>query len=265
MKKISYLVACCTIALTVVSCKKEGCTDPTATNYTVGATKDDGSCQYANQTAPTAPTYNPVFAGTFGTLVALKVVSTTSTPIGNVDSNIGTAVAAFSENGGSSFVGAGTVKVNSNALSVSSNNAYYYNVSSSNPTGIDYTASSTVNWEADGSTWPAFTASTSQGFATVGTITSGNPSTSSSYTVTASSHTNADSTLFMLVGQSGNVMKIVAGAQTQYTFSASEVSSCGAGTGIVEVVGLKYDLQNIASKDYYLINETARTKTVTIE
>ena len=29
------------------SCKKKGCTDPTATNYNEKAKKDDGTCEYA--------------------------------------------------------------------------------------------------------------------------------------------------------------------------------------------------------------------------
>ena len=33
---------------TFVGCKKEGCTDPTATNYDADAKKDDGSCEYDN-------------------------------------------------------------------------------------------------------------------------------------------------------------------------------------------------------------------------
>ncbi|UTW61471.1 hypothetical protein KFE98_15850 [bacterium SCSIO 12741] len=32
--------------LTLQACKKEGCTDPTATNYNTDAGKDDGSCTY---------------------------------------------------------------------------------------------------------------------------------------------------------------------------------------------------------------------------
>ncbi len=36
--------------LSVSSCKKKGCTDSTATNYSEKAKKDDGSCQYAEET-----------------------------------------------------------------------------------------------------------------------------------------------------------------------------------------------------------------------
>lgn len=42
MKKLFILVA--VISFTAVSCKKEGCTNPEATNYDSKAKKDDGSC-----------------------------------------------------------------------------------------------------------------------------------------------------------------------------------------------------------------------------
>lgn len=40
------LVLVTALSMSVVSCKKEGCTDPEATNYNSKAKKDDGSCTY---------------------------------------------------------------------------------------------------------------------------------------------------------------------------------------------------------------------------
>lgn len=45
MKK-SIIILAALIAVTAVSCKKEGCTDETAINYNSKAKKDDGSCTY---------------------------------------------------------------------------------------------------------------------------------------------------------------------------------------------------------------------------
>ncbi len=40
------------LSLGMVSCKKEGCTDPTAENYSEEAKKDDGSCTFADPVVP---------------------------------------------------------------------------------------------------------------------------------------------------------------------------------------------------------------------
>ena len=46
------------LSITALSCKKEGCTDETATNYSEEAKKDDGSCVYdKDETLPVPSTY----------------------------------------------------------------------------------------------------------------------------------------------------------------------------------------------------------------
>jgi len=58
--KLGTLLLTATLAVSVVSCKKEGCMDETAINYDSKAKKDDGTCEYAED--PTA-TPNEVVSG----------------------------------------------------------------------------------------------------------------------------------------------------------------------------------------------------------
>lgn len=252
------------MTLTFTSCKKEGCTDPLASNYTVGATVDDGSCTTDTPTAgaTTPGAYAPSFSGVNGVLVAIQSVSTTSTPIGNIDSYIGTAVATFTEDGGATMIAAGDVDVNTKQLGIQSNNSYVYTPSQSDPTGISYT--NDVTWNGTGGTWPSFTVGSTMGFSTVDAITSGNVSTTSNYTLSSTGVTDADSIYFGVYGPDGSAYHIVAAGSNSYTFPASELGSIGTGTGFVQVVGLKYDPQTIGGKDYWLINETVRTTSVEI-
>lgn len=48
MKKLLLLLAI-PVALSLTGCKKQGCTDMFATNYSDAAKKDDGSCMYTSK------------------------------------------------------------------------------------------------------------------------------------------------------------------------------------------------------------------------
>ncbi len=53
------LISLAIVSLTTMSCKKEGCTDPDATNYDEKAKKDDGSCVYVEGCMdPNSSNYN---------------------------------------------------------------------------------------------------------------------------------------------------------------------------------------------------------------
>lgn len=245
------------------SCKKEGCTDPLATNYNPAAVTDDGSCETATASALAPPSgYTPTYPGTFATLIGIKSISTTSTPIGPINTEIGTAVAVFSEDGGANFMSAGTVSVDGNNLSAQTNNSYVYTPGQSNPAGITY--GSTQNWSGTGAGWPSFNASTSVGFPSVAEISSSDVTMSSGYTLNCGSAVNADSIYFSVYGPNGTAMKIIGGGVSSYTFSASDLNALGAGSGFVQIVGINYDPQTIGGRTYYILNETARTKSVNI-
>lgn len=51
MKKFNFILGAFIVGLSFTSCKKEGCTDNVATNYSEEAKKDDGSCNYTSRVA----------------------------------------------------------------------------------------------------------------------------------------------------------------------------------------------------------------------
>jgi hypothetical protein len=186
--------------------------------------------------------------------------------VGAVKQEIGVPVAFFFNTPGT-YLDGGAVSCNSNALTKQTNNTYNFTPSTSAPTGVDY--SSGVNWSVGGNSTnevPAFTHSPSIGFPQLDSI-SGSISTvtkSNGVTISATNViTNADSVIFSVYGPSGTAQKVLAGSSS-HTFSASDLSAIGTGSGYIQIAAYKIANQTFSAKKYYFINEAVFTKMVTI-
>lgn len=205
----------------------------------------------------------PSFAEGKGTLVAIKSINTTSTPLGPLVTTIGTAVAVFYESVATdSFIDAGEVKAEEQTLTKNENFSYVFKPQASQPKGIDY-SSENVHWEVSGmGSTPAIDETTTMGFPTVGDISSpGTVKLSDGYTLTVPSIDGADSVLFLV----GKVVRTAKGSLTSYTFSANDLSNLSTGTNLVQVAAYKIEDRATDGKIYHFVNETIKSKTVTIE
>lgn len=232
----------CVTGLALVSCKKENPVPeeptPTPVNTPTGST-------------------TPTPVGADGVMWAIKSTSS----VQGFTIEIGTAVGIFM-NGTSDLVNVGNVSVNAQNLSVASNNAYTFTPGQTMPTGLDF--SSSTNWSvAGGNGHAAFTYDASSlTFPSGSAITS--PATvtkANGYTLTCSTVSGADSTLFMI----GNVSKTISGSVTSCTFSSAELSGLSTGTSVVMIVPYKLMQTTINGKNYYFGKERVNQLAVTIE
>lgn len=231
----------CTMSLLVVSCKKE---NPEPEEQTPTASTPTGST-------------TPIPSNADGVMWAIRSTSSFQ----GFAIEIGTAVGIFM-NGTTDLVNVGTVSVNSENLTASSNNAYTFTPNQTSPTGLDF--SNSTDWSVSGGNGhAAFTYDASSlVFPTGSAITSAATVTKANgYTLTCSSVSGADSTLFLI----GNVSKTVPGSANSCTFSASELSGLSAGTSVVMIVPYKLMQATINGKNYYFGKERVNQLAVTIE
>ncbi|MDB4534079.1 hypothetical protein N9242_04335, partial [Vicingaceae bacterium] len=177
-----------------------------------------------------------------------------------ITTTIGTGVATFID-GNSSFIGAGTVKLNTNTLTQNPNNSYVFVPGTTMPTGISFAGN--VSWDVSGGNgFNAFTKNVTIGFPTVSEITSSATVTKSTgYTVTVNNVSGADSVLFLV----GGIDKTISGNATSCTFSSSELSSLANGTAAVQVAAYISTNETIGGKVIYYGNETVQSKTITVQ
>lgn len=237
------------LAISLVSCKKDE-EEPAATT--------GGSTQDSAQTYPTPGDAD-------GVMVAVKAVTVTDTPIGPIETILGTAVSVFTDDGFASgdFITAGSVSCNGGELALNPNNSYTFtDISTTNPTGLDF--NSDVQWEVSGGNGiPTISFNADVfGFPTVGQITSGDTvDKASGYTVSCASVSGADSVLFLV----GGATKTLAGSATSCAFSASDLSDVDTGTNVVQVAAYVSNPTTFDTKKIYFINEFVQSQTVTVQ
>ena len=216
---------------------------------------------------PTDPASNPptpTFTEGFGTLAAVKTVTTFDpgfgVPVQEIILGLGSA-GFFDGTNYDQLLNAGTVTLEGEPLSQYENGAYLSQFDQTNPTGIDFSGNPT--WEVSGAgDIPAISHTTNIGFPTLGSITSSTtiPGTGS-YTLTVSNVSGADSVYFML----GGVVHIEGPNSTSSTFTEAEIDGMGTGANFAQVAPYRFEPQTFSGKQFYFVTETVKTQSVTIE
>jgi hypothetical protein len=209
-------------------------------------------------TAAAAPTIT--ISDGYGVLAAVRSVSYTTIAGMTIPLEVNTAVAAFTTTmGASTFVDGGTVTLNSKGLTKSTNNAYVYQ----NLT--DPLSFSTLSWNVTGSSSvPAISYTDDRpipdytGFSSLpATITK-----SAGVTISlGSAVSNADSIYVTVTDYSDHrIFKRLAGNASECVISSAELASFVAGQGMVQVCPWNLKAEDINSKKFYFVIESAFTK-----
>lgn len=243
LKTILFPFLCFTLLLTFTACVEDDIpmiTDPTT------------------EETPTAP--NPDVGPGDGAFWAVNSITTISTPI-TLDTEVGTAVAVFSNDNFNSFVEAGEVSIMEEALTKNDNNSYVYIPGTTQPLGLQF--SSDYQWKVAGAGAVAgFDHTVDFDFPELGAITSGTTVTKADgYTLTCQSVAKADSVIYLV----GGALKTVAGNVTTVEFTADDLAGVATGASFVQIAAYIYKEATKNGKTYYFGNETVRSQVVEIK
>lgn len=260
MKKLSYLLApVLAFAVLATSCTKEEETKPTPTPTPTPAP------------GPTPPSPTPG-GDISGALICINMVYS-STPAGSpfpieLNTEIGTAI-FYSTPGGSTYVDAGAVSVNDNALEKQSNNTYTkFATAGMTPSDLKFTSGS--NWNVAGSSSvTGFSHSHSSAFPIFsGTIpTSVTKSSGITLTLNSSTVSGADSVYVLVAAGNTSVLKSFAANAGTVTISASDLSALpnvSDNTALFEVCPFNYTFATKNGKRYVFVKEQAVVKNINI-
>lgn len=243
MKNLKFYLSAILIGGALISCEK------------VDELQDQ-----AQDSGFSADTQYPEIEGTNGLLAAINTVTTVeSAPGFPVEVTLGTGVAIFYDSlSTSTFVDAGTVRVEDKTLEKQENGTYAFIPSATDFSGVDYSGSAT--WDVSGS---ANVAAFNETYSTFPST----PDFDGDYsTIEAgaelninleTSVSNADSIIVMLATENGQVLKTYAGNVSSFTFTQAEVESVGTGQGLVQVTPYSFEVRAVNNKSFAFVNETS--------
>jgi hypothetical protein len=241
------------------------------------------SCNKGSTSTPTPPANTPPSvtapSDAWGAMVVVKLKTAYTTPAypglpsQTIAYNVGTAAAVFyNAVGATTFVDAGTTKVNDSLLTKLQNNGYAFSptgIAAGSDLGLNLNGYS-HNWTVSGSSnVTALSYSHSGYLPNIGDVVSSTDvATNAAYTLTVdgTSYT-ADSMIWVLAGPSGHVQHVTGPGVFSNTFSASEVGTVGKGDnqGLVQVAPYFINSTTLNGKKYYFIKESCATKTVSLK
>ena len=237
--------------------------------------KDESNATPANTTpTPPSPTITRVGSTVMaGTLASIRMSYEYTVPQVNmtVPIEIESAVAAFFGSSTNSFVDAGAVSVNTNALNKQSNNAYVkagnFSATTTGQTGTS------LDFD-NGSSWTVAGSSSVPGFSYNHTANMPSYSGTLPTSITKSAGltlplliTGSDSTYVLIAAGNKQLLKRV-GRASSVTFTAAELGTLPTvtnNTALIEVVPFKYSVVTLANKPYVFVKEYAAVGNVNIQ
>lgn len=231
-----------------------------ATLLISGCSKTEDVLEEATTNTTTATTPSITFGDGYGVLAAVKSVSYTTVAGYTVPVEVNTAVAAFpSTPNSTTFQDAGSVSINGNALTKSTNNTYVYQ-NLTNPLSLNE-----QSWSVSGSsTVPEIIYNENRpmpdyiGFESL-------PSTiskSGGVTVNLGAAVNNADSIYVIIADynNGYILKRVGGNSASIVFTASDLSALASGQGMLQVCPWSYKEEDFNDRKFYFVNETVYTK-----
>ncbi|MFM9946196.1 MAG: hypothetical protein ACKVQB_13280 [Bacteroidia bacterium] len=176
----------------------------------------------------------------------------------STETKIGTAYAAFYKGQNSSIkLDATSVKINSKVTTKSDDNVYFYDISATEPLGLDF--KSQINWQVTGNTTtgvPVISNNDGSGFPNVPSLPEFiNMNPDQDKLINWSSSFGADSVVFTVKGPLSTFKRVFNNTVNSFTIPKAEITKLGIGNGSLQIICYKVEPKTFGSKNYAFIKE----------